>query len=579
MQNVLAADTASSGARHSTCQAATVSASEADCIVKSSENGSSRSRSQRGRSIRLLLEGYQLVSDVKSLGQESAILLCRLQIEEKRLIIWGRAVGLAEETCRIPLQDLDNILTVLAEISSITQDAAVMKKRYSASPEPSNDLLHHNNPVEFIKSSAAFIDIRRRIDEKHRYPGHSLKTGLRWMFDRKNFEKLVVDLRELNNGLYALLEGAQRLTSKDSFREICLLTAASDDAKQLAVIRDASKVAYKGLSRTVDQRMHLIDIEASLPVEGPLPATRIPLQKLIWVNSDRARSIAHFEDEMVLVEWREYGDERINGRTVLSILDHRIAELSILLGRKPKPEGFQVMDCIGYCHDEHNKRFGLVYELPMLEVEKPPDIVSLYELLQPAPGADKVFPSLNDRFSLSRTLVNSVLQLHASGWLHRNLRSSHVLFIKSGKSMEWLRDPYICGFGYARINDPNAISLPVHAQDEEVAYQHPELTDNPRIGYKREYDAYSLGTILTEIAFWRPIVTFQKANYSAKRNHRRLLEYQLTGDLAHRMGQRFEQAVKLLLTGKGYGDSQVEGEQLVAFSQNIASQVDIQSLR
>lgn len=43
------------------------------------------------------------------------------------------------------------------------------------------------------------------------------------------------------------------------------------------------------------------------------------------------------------------------------------------------------------------------------------------------------------------------------------------------------------------------------------------------------------------------------------------------------MGQQFEQATKLLLTGKEYGDSKVEGEQLIAFSRNIISRLGIQS--
>ncbi|KAJ5983755.1 prion-inhibition and propagation-domain-containing protein [Penicillium waksmanii] len=236
------------------------------------------------------------------------------------------------------------------------------------------------------------------------------------------------------------------------------------------------------------------------------------------------------------------------------------------------------MDCIGYCHDESQQRFGLIYNLPVLEDDKPPDIVSLYDLIHPQNGADTVFPSLNDCFLVSRILANSLLQLHTTCWLHRNLGSSHILFIKSGKSMDWLQYPYLSGFGYSRLDDPRAVSMPLRSQDEAAAYQHPDLTENPRIGYRREYDTYSLGIVLTELGFWRPILKFRKSEYRPKRNHRRLLEYQLTGDLAHRMCQQFEQAIKLLLTGKAYGDSKVEGEQLIAFSRNIVSQLGIQSL-
>ncbi|OQE20294.1 hypothetical protein PENSTE_c013G02956 [Penicillium steckii] len=520
------------------------------------------------------VKGYQLLSDVKSSGQDSAILLCRLQIEEKRLLIWGQTVGLAEETCRIPVQDFDTILTVLAEINSITQDTAVMKKRYGASREPSNEVLSHKNPIEYIQSSPFYQELGRRIDEKLRSPGHSLKTGLRWVFDRKDLEKLVVDLRELNNGLYALFEGANRLASLSRFNDMCLLSSASNDIEKLAIIRDASKSSYEGLSRTVDQRIHLLDLETSSR-EVPRSATQISLDQFVWIQSKTARSIAHFGEEVVFVEWREYADGSLHHGQLVSILDQRIAELSILLGRKPKPDGFQVMDCLGYCHDESKQRFGLVYNLPILETDKPPEIISLYDLIHPKAGTNTIFPSLNDRFLLSRMLANSLLQLHSTSWLHRNLRSSHILFVKSGNSMDWLKEPFISGFGYSRMDNPDAVSLPLCAQDEESAYQHPELADNSRIGYRKEYDAYSLGIILTEIGFWRPIFKFRKSEYNSKRNHRRLLEYQLSGDLAHRMGQQFEHAVRLLLTGKAYGDSKVEGEQLIAFSRDIVSQLEL----
>ncbi|KAL2826474.1 prion-inhibition and propagation-domain-containing protein [Aspergillus cavernicola] len=525
------------------------------------------------------LKGYQLVADIRGLGQDSAILLCRLQIEEKRLLIWGRAVGLTEERCRLPAQDLDIVQAVLTEINSITQDAAVMKKRYAASLGPVDNILYNDGPINYIQSSAVILDIKRRIDEKSRGSSQSLKAGLRWMLDRKGFEKLVVDLRELNNGLFALLYGSQTVSSFHEFNEICLLSSASDDVHKLATIRDASQTTYEDLSRTVDQRMHCLQLEASLPILNTDLATRVPLGSMVVVqsNTDANRSIARLGEELVLIEWREYGEDDPDDRTVIGILEKRIADLSILLGRSPKPKEFQVMDCVGYCHDELEKRFGIVYTLPTLEVDEIPEIVSLYDLIHPQAGAQKVFPSLNDRFRLSNILANSLLQLHTTKWLHRNLRSSHILFLKSSKSMDWLQAPYVCGFGYSRP-DFNAISLPLQAREVDVGYQHPDLAQNPRVGYRREFDAYSLGVLLVEIGFWRPIANFRKPAYSPKRNHQRLLEYQLTGDLAHRMGRDFEQAVKLLLTGKAYGVSMMEGEQLVAFLQNVVIQTDCQGL-
>ncbi|KAL4783730.1 prion-inhibition and propagation-domain-containing protein [Aspergillus varians] len=519
------------------------------------------------------LKGYQLVSDIRGVGQDYAILLCRLQIEEKRLIIWGRTAGFTDEACSLPAQDLGIVLTVLGEIHSITQDAAVMKKRYAASLCPAENT-YQDRATEYIQSSTVLLDLKRRIDQKAQSSRQSLKTGLRWMFDRNNFEKLVVDLRELNNGLYALLHGSQKIASINDFSGVCFLSSAVDDVHKLATIRDASQTTYHGLSRTVDQRMHFLRLQVSPEDSDRPPGRHISLEEMTFLEGKghRTRSIARLGEEMVLVEWREY-EESESDPSIITILNERIASLSVLLGRSPKPKEFHVMDCVGYCHDEPEKRFGIIYDLPTLEIDDIPETVSLYDLIHPQSGSEKVFPSLNDRFRLAGILANSLLHLHSTKWLHRNLRSSNILFLRSGRNNDWLHEPYICGFGYSRPDDIAAISLPLRAQEVDAGYQHPDLVDNPRGGYHRHCDIYSLGVILVEIGFWRPISTFRKSTYTAKKNHRRLLEYQLTGDLAHRMGQQFEQAVKLLLTGKAYS-GETEGEQLVEFLDNVVTKVD-----
>ncbi|KAL4802184.1 prion-inhibition and propagation-domain-containing protein [Aspergillus unguis] len=499
------------------------------------------------------LKGYQLVSDIKGLGRDSAILLCRLQIEERRLVIWGQATGFSDDKCLLPVHELDTVLMVLKEIHSITQDAAVMKKRYGASAVP----VESDNQVQYIQASSVMQELKRRIDQKS---PTSLKTGLRWMFDRQNFEKLVVDLRELNNGLYALLQGVQIAVSQQDFTGICLLSSASDDVTKLATIRDASRAGYDSLSRTVDQRIHCLTLDQS-----QRQANCISIYDLVIIQKD-GRTIARYKDTLVLVDWRDYEEHDPN---IISIIHSRIASLSLLLSQTPKPKEFHVLDCIGYCHDIPQSRFGLLFALPTLDDEIP-EIISLHDLLtrQTSPP---IFPTLDARFRLAHTLANSLLQLNSSKWLHRNLRSAHILFIKSTK--EWFTEPYIVGFSYSREDRRDAASLPLNHLDIEDAYQHPILTETPRIGYRRDFDAYSLGLILLEIGFWRPISAFQKGQYSAMKNHRRLLEFQLTGDLAHRMGEAFEGAVRLLLGDRAY-EGKSEGEQLVWFLEKVVSRVD-----
>ncbi|KAL4940013.1 hypothetical protein BDV06DRAFT_197635 [Aspergillus oleicola] len=449
-----------------------------------------------------------------------------------------------------------------------------MKKRYAANVAPAESSSFKDSPTEYIQSSAVLSDLKRRINEKTQ--SHSLTTGLRFLFDRKNFEKLVVDLRDLNNGLYSLLHGSQRLASLVDFHGVCLLSSAHDDVNKLATLRDATQSTYTGLSSTVDQRIHFLRLEDVPERTRQESANRIPLETMtnIQERGNSNRSIAQMGDELVLIDWRPYVPSEYDDDTFI-ILKNRIASLSVLLGRKPKPQAFHVLDCIGYCHDEPENRFGIVWNLPTLDVDDVPEVVSLYDLIHPQNGADRISPTLNDRFKLSSILANSILQLHSTKWLHRNFRSSHVLFLKPArnKNLDWLQEPYITGFSYARPDNENAISLPLYVQDVEVDYLHPTIAGSPVSDrYRREFDAYSLGLILVEIGFWRPISIFRKTGYSPSRNHRRLLEYQLTGDLAHCMGVEFEAAVRLLLLDRAY-KGRTEGEQLVGFLENVVGKV------
>jgi hypothetical protein len=100
------------------------------------------------------------------------------------------------------------------------------------------------------------------------------------------------------------------------------------------------------------------------------------------------------------------------------------------------------------------------------------------------------------------------------------------------------------------------------------------LVADPSCGYRRDFDVYSLGVILVEIGFWRSIGTFQKPKYNAYHNRTRLLEHQLCGDLAHRMSQRYEDAVRSTILENADNNQLDEGEQLVGFLRRVVFQVE-----
>jgi hypothetical protein len=57
------------------------------------------------------LQGYTQILSAKSLGKDAATLLCRLEIEEARFIVWGRNAGLLDNEygngCRLRLEDAE----------------------------------------------------------------------------------------------------------------------------------------------------------------------------------------------------------------------------------------------------------------------------------------------------------------------------------------------------------------------------------------------------------------------------------------------------------------------------------------
>ncbi|OCK89015.1 uncharacterized protein K441DRAFT_298403 [Cenococcum geophilum 1.58] len=268
------------------------------------------------------------------------------------------------------------------------------------------------------------------------------------------------------------------------------------------------------------------------------------------------------------------------------VLEDKRPWQTILATLYPKPQTFRVLDCIGYCHDEINERFGLIFCIPLQfsNTGTTPEMLILRDLLQSRTQSKMPLPTLHDRFRLVASLTNSLLQLHAAKWLHRSLSSANVIFLRrpstahpgSNNSKSLFEDHFIVGFGYSREDAPGALSLPVSTTASEAAYQDPELAAAPRQGYRAAFDAYSLGVILMEIGFWRSVDVFLKPQYTAAQNRDRLLKYQLSGDLADRMGTAYEEATMRMLCGEAYDeeDGAGEGERLVRFFQRVIVPVE-----
>ncbi|KAH6974889.1 prion-inhibition and propagation-domain-containing protein [Ilyonectria destructans] len=521
------------------------------------------------------IQGYEALRTIRDQGKEAAMIACCLEIEEKRLVLWGRNAGLLDATCLIPARDLDTVISTLRQIDVITKDADTLKARYGLKVDTVQKDAEGRAPNCYLLGAPELPnqDIQGPQSSK------SFRLSVRWLFDRKNFEKLIEDLRRLNNGLNALLQEGQMTNYRRDFAMMALQSTSTDNANTLRVIREAAQSAYDNLSQASGQRLHSLMLQASrLPgVQAGYGTARLipmPSINILSPNEGSSRAIGVLGSTPVLLEWRRHNCESLD--TVSLLLD-RAEGLAALLGRTPKPRSFRVLDCIGYCHDEVGERIGLIFRLPD-QMGGISETMTLRDLLQSRRQSAVPLPTLHNRFQLASTLANGLLQFHAAKWLHRNFSSANIILpCRSQHSQDMYLDQYICGFGYSREESPQALSLPISICPEELPYQHPDIVSNPRQGYNANFDAYSLGIVLLEIGYWRPIDSFLKSHYTPLQSRDRLLRHQLGGDLAHRMGEKYEEATRRLLSGCAYGDQSDEGNRLIQFFQNIVVPIESSS--
>ena len=216
--------------------------------------------------------------------------------------------------------------------------------------------------------------------------------------------------------------------------------------------------------------------------------------------------------DSVWVEWKT-ADPAPGQVDLNTMIEERVKKLTALLKNNSKKDTdirslqFRAPQCLGYFKDIEGGRFGIVFRTP----EKVPATetpTSLYDLLVKAvDDEDAIVPSLTTRVDLMRLLAETIERLHAVDWLHKGLRSTNILFFKKPDSGEVnFADPYISGFDYSRPAGRD--DLTERPSDDLFAdfYRHPFVQrQGNKGGFRKSHDIYSLGILLLEIAYWKPL--------------------------------------------------------------------------
>lgn len=273
-----------------------------------------------------------------------------------------------------------------------------------------------------------------------------------------------------------------------------------------------------------------------------------------------ARTFAMFQGRKVWIEWKRYeevstvisGGEIVRGPNFQT--QNNIERLISLLRIQNRPAEFCVPSCIGYFSVGGKlARFGIVYEFPD-EMNKALNPYVLLDAFKTKP------PALQSRIAIAQDMAACLMYLHAVNWLHKGIRSSNVLFPQAPGQDD--RKMYISGLEYARPDEAGLTNKVPIGDLTGAEYIHPEyLEPNQRKGYRKTYDIYSMGIVLFEIAYWRPLKDIldlgssaddpEKTLEAARGVRKRILKDDpgLLDYVRCTMGDRYHSAVHACLTG------------------------------
>lgn len=301
--------------------------------------------------------------------------------------------------------------------------------------------------------------------------------------------------------------------------------------------------------------------------------------------TDSSLQVADYVDEWesttrMIVEYREYSSSLVqatemNNTKALQELKAPIRNLAWLLRssslsdanagglNESTNQSMFTLECVGYIDqpDEHQTIF--LYQPPrsVASQNQISKITTLHDLVE---SGNCQF-SLGHRFFMAYALATTILYVHGSGWVHKNI-SSHgvtvfplrnpVASVSSGRDFDHV--PYLTGWGFARPELGGTELL----QDFEVEpnfYRHPARQGNPGSAFTKEHDIYALGVILLEIGLWKTIselfakqirIAEDRQELPPKETIRKWLLDLANASLAERMGKKYTSAVLACLSGE-----------------------------
>ncbi|KAL7799326.1 prion-inhibition and propagation domain-containing protein [Trichoderma afarasin] len=508
------------------------------------------------------VKAYGYFTTASNLDSDSQRMMCKVRIEEMRLVVWGREWGVAEGKFDEHLSERNPQLKVLAtqileQLHGTVTDFKKLQDRYGLVDEatakggkeadvspPRKGSKDEGKKTNGFKTSSSTLNLSSERSWRK-------EIGLRtkWVIgDKDKFSNLLKDLKDFNDGLEALFPPSQVQSFQRAWTHQ-LLDRAQRDLTELSLLENASSGIYPKLTNSANLKKLRINLD-SKPQESfkPTFALKIGRTSLDIQDLDSSRRVQahHVTAGDVLIEWVDYDREEIEERVVHV---RRMDDLARMMHSASEchPD-LHSIDCLGYTDDAANNRYGLVYKAPASSHSTLKTLIS---------SPDLKTPDLDDRIRLAQTLAVAVWSLHSLDWLHKSICSSNIVFFPSAFSTSGLSPtasaalvpdislPYLSGFGASRPELDIALSVVPRNPSIEDLHRHPaSLRGRPHI---KPFDIYSFGLVLLEIGLWKVLQTYYKAHYTAERWRDKVVLAVLVPGLGSKVGKRYREVVEMCL--------------------------------
>ncbi|KAF5026823.1 hypothetical protein F66182_1107 [Fusarium sp. NRRL 66182] len=521
-------------------------------------------------------------------------LLVQLKLEQFRLQCWGRSAGLEQGELIKALHpifpeirnSLDCICALFQDLNNLRAKFGIVSTSVQDVEQGQKGLVKRWNE-ELRKQGLAFSGKQADIDDEGAsliskeqqsfFPVGTFKVSLparlRWALGNKTkFRDCVAELERYINKLDQLLPERQSLQYRQDWTRVnIIILGKADDENTVSLLRNAlegSPEMQSSLRGLVDRKLVAAAPSTTNFLRGN-PQLDKSAFSITQASKDSGRLMATQKKtgEQVMFEKKSWDDERSLANR--SKLQMRLGRLVAML--RPGRSNY-LLRAIGFAEDEVAKCWWIVYEMP------PPIATTTCQVLTLNERLGRQFAHiapLETRTRLASALASAYSELFSSGWVHKAISSHSIVYF--GQQSD-VAHPFVAGFEFSRqdTEESNVDAAKTQARVERNLYRHPNYIGNESNRYMAQYDIYSFGLVLIEIALWQPlkdVCPHGQSESFGRQEARHVQEWaskMVESHFAFRVGTVYANVVSWCLkNGTGNSHSQEDWHPALAFNDHV----------